>query len=171
MGPRTRKLALTAHVAASVGWLGAVAGFLVLAVAGLRSADAGKVRAAYVAMELLGWDVIVPLSFASLLTGLIQALGTEWGLLRHWWVLIKLLINVASSALLLVHMRPINAAAAAAAAGALGGELAGVRIQLAADAGLALVALLAATALSVYKPRGLTKYGWRKARGRAEAGA
>ena len=32
MGPVTRKVALTAHVATSVGWLGAVAAFLALAV-------------------------------------------------------------------------------------------------------------------------------------------
>jgi hypothetical protein len=35
MTPRLRKFALTAHVTSSVGWLGAVAAFLALAVAGL----------------------------------------------------------------------------------------------------------------------------------------
>ena len=52
MTPRLRKFALTAHVTCSVGWLGAVAGFLALAVAGLTSQDAQMVRAAYLAMEL-----------------------------------------------------------------------------------------------------------------------
>jgi len=41
------------------------------------------------------------------------------------------------------------------------GDLAGLRIQLLANAGAALVALLVTTALSVYKPRGMTPYGWR----------
>ena len=41
MTPRVRKWALTAHIAFSVGWLGAVAGFLVLSIAGLTSRDAG----------------------------------------------------------------------------------------------------------------------------------
>jgi hypothetical protein len=52
MRPRLRKFALTAHVTSSVGWLGAVAGFLALAVAGLTSQDAQMVRAAYLAMDL-----------------------------------------------------------------------------------------------------------------------
>ena len=52
MGTRLRKVALTAHVACSVGSLAAIAGFLALAVAGLISQDDPTVRAAYLAMEL-----------------------------------------------------------------------------------------------------------------------
>src|SRR5258708_11390948 len=104
--PRLRKFALTAHVTASVGWLGAVAAFLAVAIAGLTSGDTPMVRAAYLAMGLTGWFVIVPLSLASLLTGLGQALGTTWGLFRHYWVLAKLLITVVATILLLVHMQP-----------------------------------------------------------------
>jgi hypothetical protein len=163
MTPRLRKFALTAHVTSSVGWLGAVAGFLALALAGLNSQDAQMVRAAYLAMELTGWFVIVPLSLASLPTGLVMSLGTTWGLFRHYWVLAKLLITVLATALLLVHMQPVGHLARVVAETRLaGGELAGLRVQLVADAGAALLALLVATALSVYKPRGMTRYGWRK---------
>src|SRR6266567_4486110 len=108
MTPRLRKLALTAHVTSSVGWLGAVGGFLALAVAGLASQDSQLVRATYLAMELTGWFVIVPLSLASLPTGLVMSLGTEWGLFRHYWVLAKFLITVLATALLLVHMQPVG---------------------------------------------------------------
>ena len=160
MTPGLRKLALTAHVTSSVGWLGAVAGFLALAVSGLTSQDAQMVRAAYLAMELTGWLVIVPLSLASLLTGLVQALGTVWGLFRHYWVVAKLLITVLATIVLLVHMQPIGHIADAVARATLaGGELRGLRIQLVVDAGAALAVLLVATALSVYKPRGMTRYG------------
>src|SRR6187431_3067634 len=107
MSPGARRFALTAHVTTSVGWLGAVGGFLVLALSGLTTHDAHIVRAAYLAMELLGWCLIVPLSFASLLSGIIQGLGTPWGLLRHYWVLIKLLITPLATLVLLVHMQPI----------------------------------------------------------------
>lgn len=163
MTPRLRKFALTAHVTTSVGWLGAVAGFLALAVAGLTSRDDQTVRAAYIAMELTGWFVIVPLSLASLLTGFVLSLGTRWGLFRHYWVLAKLLITVFAIVILLVHMQPISYIAGVARETALSGEeLRGLRIQLVADAGAALLALLAATALAVYKPRGVTRYGWRK---------
>lgn len=70
MKPSLRKFVLTAHITFSVGWFGAVAGFLSLAVAGLTSMNAQMVRSAYLAMELIGWFVIVPCSLASLLTGL-----------------------------------------------------------------------------------------------------
>src|SRR3990170_4099331 len=112
---RLRKLALTAHVTSSVGWLGSVGGFLALAVAGLTSQDSQLVRATYLAMELTGWFVIVPLSLASLLTGLVQSLGTEWGLFRHYWILVKLLITILATIVLLVHMQPISHMAGVAA--------------------------------------------------------
>lgn len=165
MNPRLRKFALTMHVTSSVGWLGAVVVFLALAIAGLTSQNAQTVRGAYLAMELTGWLVLVPLSLASLLTGLIQALGTAWGLFRHYWVLFKLAITVVATVLLLVHMQVAGHVADAAAKTNLsGGDLNGMRIQLMVDAAAALLVLLVAVTLSVYKPRGLTRYGWRKQR-------
>ena len=165
MTPGVLKLSLTTHVTSSVGWLGAVAGFLSLAIVGLTSQDAQMVRAAYLAMEVIGWRVIVPLSLASLVTGLVHALGTKWGLFRHYWVLIKLLIAILATVVLLVHMQPIgNMARVAAERTPMSADLRGLRIQLVADAGAALFVLLVATALSVYKPRGLTRYGRRKRR-------
>jgi hypothetical protein len=162
MSPRLRRFVLTTHVTTSVGWLGAVASFLALAIAGLTSRETQMVRAAYLAMELTGWFVIVPLSLASPLTGLVQSLGSTWGLFRHYWVLVKFLITIPATVLLLVHMRPIGHLARVVEETTLaGGELAGLRLQLVADAGAALVVLLAATVLSVYKPRGLTPYGKR----------
>jgi len=160
MTPGLRKFALTTHVTSSVGWLGAVAGFLVLAVAGLTSQDAQRVRAAYLAMELTAWFVIVPLSLASPLTGVVQSLGTTWGLFRHYWVLAKLLITIPASIVLLLHMQPIGRIAGVAAETTLSSaDLGGLRIQLVANAGAALLVLLVATTLSVYKPRGRTRYG------------
>ena len=79
MSPGLRKFALTTHVTSSVGWLGSVAAFVALAIAGISSEDSQIVRAAYLAMHLTTWFVIVPFSFASFLTGLIESLGTPWG--------------------------------------------------------------------------------------------
>ena len=160
MTPALRKFALTAHVTSSVGWFGAVGAFLALAIAGLASEDPQLVRAAYLAMELTGWFVIIPLCLASLPTGVIQSLGTEWGLFRHYWIVAKLLITVLATIILLVHMQPIGYVARVAAETTISSaDLRQLRIQLVADAAAALFALLIATALSVYKPRGLTAYG------------
>jgi len=164
MSPGLRKLALTAHVTASVGWLGAVAGFLALAVAGLTSQDAQMVRGTYLATELTARFVIVPLSFASLLTGLVQSLGTKWGLLRHYWVLAKLLINVFANIVLLIYMPTLKSLEGVAAQTTLSsGDLALLRDPSPVlHSGAALLLLIVATVLGVYKPRGLTRYGWRK---------
>jgi len=160
--PPVRKLLLTTHITFSVGWLGTVLCFLALAIAGLTSEDAQLVRSCYVAMELLGWWVIVPTCAGALVTGVVQALGTEWGLFQHYWVVIKLLISVVATVILLVHMQPITQVARAAVARPLArADLRGTRTQLVADAGAAVVARLVTTTLSVYKPRGRTRYGQR----------
>lgn len=93
MTPNLRKFALTAHVTSSVSLLGSIAAFLALALTGLNSPDAQIIRAAYLAMDLVARFIIVPLAFASLLTGLIQSLGTPWGLFRHYWIVAKLLLR------------------------------------------------------------------------------
>jgi hypothetical protein len=156
-----RKLALTAHVASSVGWLGAVVAFLALAVVGLTSQDAQTVRGAYLVMEPAAWFVLVPLAFASLVTGLVQSLGTTWGLFRHYWVLFKLLINLLATLVLLLYMETFSFMAGVAAdSNADLGEVRNASPVL--HAALALLLLLVATVLAVYKPRGMTRYGRRK---------
>jgi hypothetical protein len=166
MTPSLRKFALTAHVASSVGWLGAVAGTLALAVAGLIGQDDQTVRAAYLTMELTGWFVLVPLSVASLLTGLVQSLGTTWGLFRHYWVLFKLLINLFATIVLLLYMQTLGSLADLAAETTLSSDDPGLlrSPSPALHAGAALLLLLTATTLAVYKPRGMTRYGQRKQR-------
>lgn len=163
MTPSLRKFALTIHVALSVSVVGAVAGFLALAVAGLTSPDSQMVRAAYLAMDLTAWYVIVPLVFASLVTGLIQSLGTTWGLFRHWWVLAKLMVTVIVTIVLLLQLELIGYLADAAAAPTWSAaDVRGPRMSPVLHAAGGLLALLVPVALSLYKPRGLTPYGWRK---------
>jgi hypothetical protein len=160
-----RKFALTAHVTSSVGLLGSIAAFLALAVAGVTSQDVPTVRAAYLAMELIARSVIVPLAFASLLTGLIQSLGTPWGLFRYYWVVVKLLLTVFAAGVLLVKMELIDYAARLAAEMSLSRtDLRAAGIQLAVHAAGGLLLLLVPAVLSVYKPPGLTRYGRRELR-------
>jgi hypothetical protein len=162
MTPGLRKFALTAHVISSVGFPGAVGCFLSLAVVGLASRDAQIVRAAYVAMASITWFVILPLSFIAPLTGIVSSLGTSWGLFRHYWVVVKLLMTVPSTVILMVHMQPISRMAEAAAKTTVSAADFGAQIQLTVASGAAVLVLIVATALSVYKPRGVTPYGWRK---------
>src|SRR5215211_5532615 len=122
MPPRLRKFALAAHITLAVGWIGAVASYIPLDVAAATSRNAETLRACYLAMEVIAWYVIVPLALASLLTGLVMSLGTRWGLFRHYWVLISLLLTVVASVVLLVETQTINYFAEVAADPATSGD-------------------------------------------------
>ncbi len=160
MAPRLRKLALAAHIASSVGWVGAVAGYIALDVAAATGQDALTLRAAYLAMGLLSWYVIVPLALASLLTGLAVSLGTKWGLFRHYWVLISFLLTVFATVVLLMEAQTIGYFAHVAADPTTSGEdLRALGNTLVHSVG-GTVVLLVILVLNVYKPRGMTRYGW-----------
>ncbi|WP_223167866.1 hypothetical protein [Nonomuraea sp. SYSU D8015] len=160
MAPALRKLVLTTHITSSMGWLGAVFVFMALAVMGLTSQDAQTVRAVYLVMEPASWYTLIPLAVASLLTGLVQSLGTAWGLFRHYWVLFKLLINIGAVAVLLMYTETLAyLARVASAPSSASGLLRSPSVLL--HAVLALVLLLVATVLAVYKPRGRTPYAIR----------
>src|SRR5712692_10025953 len=103
MTPALRKFTITAHVTFSVGWLGAVAAFLVLSIAGITSHDAEVVRSAYLSMDLISRYIVIPMCLAALASGLLQALGTPWGLFRYYWIVLKFGLAVFATIALLVH--------------------------------------------------------------------
>jgi hypothetical protein len=160
MPPRLRKFALVAHVAISVGWLGAVVVFLALAIVGMTAREPLLVRGAYVAMEAAAWSVLVPLALGSLVTGVIEGLDTTWGLFQHYWVLIKLVLTVFSTVILFMYMETFHVMARVAR-----NPSADLRVvqdpSPALHSTLAIVVLLVTTVLAIYKPRGLTPYGRR----------
>ena len=162
MPPRIRKLALATHLTCSVGWLGAVAAYLALDVTVATSQDPEIVRGAWIAMGLIAAWAIVPLAIASLLTGLVMSLGTKWGLFRHWWVLISFLLTVVATVVLLSEAGVIaQAAALAADAGVPDQQLLAFPSTLPHSVG-GLLVLLVIQVLNVFKPQGMTPYGWRK---------
>jgi hypothetical protein len=160
MTPRVHKAAFLAHVAFSLGWMGAVVAYLALAWNGLRGTDLELARSAYLSMELVGWSVIVPLSLATLGSGLVQSLFTPWGLFRHYWITAKFLMASVGSLILLVHMRTVGQMAGFARTTPLSaGDFGDIRISLVVHAVGGFLLLLSATALSIYKPWGMTPYG------------
>jgi hypothetical protein len=108
-------------------------------------------------MEPAARLVLVPLAIASLLTGIVQSLGTTWGLFRHYWVVFKLLITMFATMILLIYMATFRLMAGVAADPRI--DLGVVRnVSPALHAVLALLVLLVTTVLAVYKPRGVTPY-------------
>jgi hypothetical protein len=169
MPPRLRKFALSVHLTASVGWIGAVAAYIALDVAAATGQDAQMLRGAYLAMELTASFVIVPLAFATLLTGLVMSLGTRWGLFRHYWTLISLLLTLFATIVLLAETRTISYFADRAADPTTSNdELRALGSTLVHSVG-GMAILLVNMWLNMYKPRGLTPYGWRKQREQRQA--
>ncbi|HVY26114.1 MAG TPA: hypothetical protein VHB79_06160 [Polyangiaceae bacterium] len=158
MTSRLRKFGLAVHLIVSVGWVGAVAAFLLLALSALTS-DGPTSRAAYIAMEVVGRGALLPLSVGALTSGIVQSLGTKWGLFKHYWVLVKLVLTVFATAALFLHQFTAVTEAARLASQAVVSQtslpLRQLGLQLRADAGLALLVLVTITAIAVYKPWGL----------------
>lgn len=155
-----RKLVLFLHVTSSVGFAGGVAAFLALAVTGATTPDSALAEGAYIAMRVVTWDVVLPLALASLIIGVVQSLGTPWGLFRYYWVIIKLALTLVAIAVLMLQTQTVDALSAAARAGDLA-SYSGARFSMVLHGGGGLAVLLVATILSIYKPRGLTSYGAR----------
>ena len=155
---RLHRLALTAHITTSIGWLGAVVAYLVLDIIATAGRDIAAVDAAYFGMEAIIRYAIVPLALTSVLIGIVNALSAPWGLFQHYWVVMKLLLTLFATSILLLEVQNITYMAEIAASGADPRKLPG---SLPHSIG-GLLVLLVTTVLSVYKPRGLTAYGWRK---------
>jgi hypothetical protein len=165
MSAAARRIALTVHVAASVGWLGAVLAFLVLATHGLQSSDVMDAKASYLSMQVVTRTTIIPLCILSLVSGILQSLGTSWGLFRHYWVIVKLVITVACTALLWLHLGAIAALAASARAAVVPADIPRAQqVQMVVAPAAAVLTLLCATVLSIIRPAGLTPFGWRRLR-------
>lgn len=160
MGQGLRKFLLCLHLTVSVGWIGGVLAYLALGIWAVGTESSENIRAAWAAMELIGWYVIVPMAVSSFLTGVIMAFGTKWGLFRHYWVLISFFLTLFATVVLVLHMPTVTSSAEAARTArgrmleSLGGDL--------PHSSIGLGILLVVQILNLYKPRGLTRYGWRK---------
>ena len=161
MAPGLRRLTFTTHITSSIGWIGAVLVFLALAVIAMTSQDQRTVRGAYLVMAPAAWFVLVPLAHASLLSGIALSLGTAWGLFRHYWVVLKLLITFFATVILLIYMATFRQMAGIAADPVVDLEVVRNASPIVHSI-LALILLIAATVLGVYKPFGMTPYGTRK---------
>lgn len=162
--PSGRKFVLAVHIAVSVGWVGAVAAYIPLDVIVATTDDVATLRAGYIAMDVIARWAIVPLAVAALLTGLVISLGTKWGLFRHYWTVISLVLTVVALVVLLVETRTIGSFADVAAnPAASDDEIRSLGSTLVHSIG-GMVVLLVITVLNVYKPQGLTRHGRRKRR-------
>lgn len=163
-----RRLVLTLHVVSAGAWIGIDVMVAVLVAVGMTTADPAAAALAY---QVLGSYVVGPMLVSALVclgTGVALGLFTRWGLMRYWWVLVKLVLNLALCAAILFALRPgmpevlehgrALAAGAAPAAGAVS--------QMVYPPAVSLAALTLATWIAVAKPWGRVRRRRRIQRGR-----
>jgi len=168
LSPALRKGLLTAHIVTAVSWIGVDIVLLVLALTALTSTDPRTVAASYVAIGAFTIVLLVPAGVLTLATGLLLGAGTRWGIVRYWWLTVKLVITVVLTTLVILLLRPRVAEVAsraeqAGAAGLSRDQLGNLPVDLVFPPSVSIVALLVATALAVYKPWGKTPFARRRA--------
>ena len=145
LSPPVRRAVLTTHIVASVGLLGSCAWLLAISIRAATTSDPELARSAYELMTMFAAIFGIPLSLASLATGVVLGLGTKWGVLRHGWVTVKLGLILSVIVVGAVVMGPSEAALAEGRGGRETILIAGAAYQV--------LALCLATGLSVFKPR------------------
>ena len=164
MSREMRKFVLLAHILSSVSWIGVDLVMGVLSFRGLTTDDPHTLATTYGALAMFCVPLLLTLGLLSLGTGVVLGLGTRFGLLRHWWVVTKLVIAIVLCTLVLVALRPALLDAATQTAvvdGTLADRLSVVRRDMIFPPLVSTTALLFASWLAVYKPWGLTPRGRR----------
>jgi hypothetical protein len=144
LSPRARRAVLTAHIVASVGLLGDVAAVLAVNIRAATTSDPALAQSSYELLQMFSAVFGIPLSFTALITGVTLGLGTKWGVLRHPWVTVKLG--------LLLSVILVGALVIGPATSAMHNGEGGAETRLIVAASWDVLALTAATTLSVYKP-------------------
>ena len=155
---RPHKIAFTAHILAAVGWFGIAIAVAFCAIAAAVTSDEALSLALYRTLETLPW-LSIPAGITAVVTGSLLGLGTPYGLIRHWWVVAKIIIAVAvivTDVLIVVAVAHDAAVTGHAQPPLYGSTIAHV------------VTLAAATVLSVFKPWGRTP--WVSSERRTDAG-
>ena len=155
LGTRTRRSVLVLHIASAGAWLGVDVAMAVLIVTALVADDPATKALSYRALELVAVVPLLACGLVCLLTGIVLGLGSRWGLVRYWWVAVKLVLNLVLTGLVLVGLAPEVAAHADQARQFEAGLPALLDVgQLIFPPIVSPTALLVAMALAVFKPWG-----------------
>jgi hypothetical protein len=155
LGARARKGYLVAHIVSAGAWIGIDVVLGILVGTALVSGDPAIVATSLRALELFAvWPMLLA-AVLTLGTGVVLGLGTKYGLVRYWWVAVKLVVNVGMALLILFVLRPgLHDAAEYGRQLAAGGTPEGDPAGLLYPAVVAPGLLLFASVLAVFKPWG-----------------
>ncbi len=156
MRPPARKAALVVHIVAAGAWIGIDVMLAVLVFTALLTTDPGTAALCYQAMPLLIWPITAA-ALICLVSGVVLGLGTHHGLVRYWWVAVKLVLNIVLTVLIVVLLRPGLQEAAEYGLRLGDGPTTVDLNSLVFPPIVSSTALIVATILAVYKPWGRIK--------------
>lgn len=155
LGRRTRRAVLIVHIAASGAWLGLDLVLGILVATALLGGDGAPLAVAVGAFATWPMVAVGALTLAS---GVVLGLGSRYGLVRYWWVLVKLVLNVVLVVLVFVLLSPeVGALAAEGRAALAAGEPLAFDPQMVFPPVVSSTAVTFAIVLSVVKPWGRTR--------------
>jgi hypothetical protein len=158
-----RKTLLVLHMVCGIGWMGLDIALLVLAVTAFRTPDADVAYSSYRAIATAFPGPVMLLSFGMVLSGILLGWGTHWGLLRSWWVLVKLVLALIMLALVVFSLAPTltgipGLLSSGLSADELRMSLGALPATLLFPPVVSFLMLATAVILSVFKPWGLTPW-------------
>jgi len=151
----SRRWFLVLHIAAGGAWLGLDIALGVLVLGAATAGQAGTRVVCFRAINLIAVWPLLAVGLLSLASGVVLAWWSRYGLLRYWWVAIKLALNIALTALVPLALRPtvLDAVHRAQEYSATG--VADLSVgNLVFPPVVSPAALLTAMVLSVFKPWG-----------------
>ena len=155
LGRGARRAVLTIHIVAAGAWIGMDVVLGVLVFTARSTTDISTEALAYRALELFAVWPLLAAGLATLLSGIVLGLGTTYGLVKHWWVAVKLAINLVLLTLVTFALRAAVSEAASYGEALAAGTPTDVSLdRLFMPPIVSSTALVTATILSVYKPWG-----------------
>jgi hypothetical protein len=144
--------ALTAHILAAAAWFGIAVVVAFCGIAAAATSNPALPHVFFTMMQTAPW-LSIPVGLMAVATGVLLGLGTAHGLIRHWWVVAKIVI---AAAVILADALIIGPAAQhAVQSGHASSVLRGAIIGH-------VCVLAVAIALAVFKPRARTPWGRRR---------
>ncbi len=158
LGARTRKGVLVVHIVSAGVWIGIDVVMAVFIFTALLADEDNTKALCYRALELFAVWPLLTTGLVCLASGIVLGLGTKYGLVRYWWVAIKLVLNIVLTALVLVALRPEVTEAAEQGRQFVAGAPASLAVgNLIFPPIVSPTALLIAVVLAVFKPWGLIR--------------
>lgn len=173
LAPAARKAVLVLHVVSGIGWMGVDIALFVLLITARTTNDAALVISGFNAIRMIVPVAVPPLSLSILVTGLTLGLGTPWGLVRYWWVVVKLVLSLVMAVLVFVSLVPaVNSidvlSATTLSADAVRASLGPLPTQLMFPPIVSFLMLGIATVLSIVKPWRRTPWSRETSSGRTK---